>query len=140
MRIFWWSRSALVWWSRSALVLAFAACWGACAQRAGPAAESAVVCTLEARSSFAVTVVDSTSGAPIRSGATVGVAEGPFADTLLAPGPGASAYSGGVYERPGTYTVAVSHPDYRPWRRSGVEVTRDECHVQTQQLTARLQR
>jgi hypothetical protein len=101
--------------------------------------EGAVVCTMEARSSFAVTVVDSTSGTPVR-GATVRVADGAFSDTLVAPGAGATAYSGGVYERPGTYTVTVSHTDYRPWQRPGVAVTRDECHVQTQQLTARLQR
>jgi hypothetical protein len=94
---------------------------------------------MEARSSFAVTVVDSTSGASVRFGATVRVTEGSFADTLLAPAPGAAAYSGGVYERPGTYTVAVSHPSYRPWQRTGVRVTRDECHVQTQAITARLQ-
>jgi hypothetical protein len=126
---------------RCALLFSLVAFAGACAQRRGsPDPEGGVICTLEARSSFAVTVTDSTSGGPIRSGATVRVTDGSFADTLLAPGAGASAYSGGVYERPGTYTVAVSHPDYRPWQRSGVEVTRDECHVQTQQLTARLQR
>ena len=65
--------------------------------------------------------------------------EGAFSDTLVAPAAGASAYGGGVYERPGTYTVAVSHPDYRPWQRTGVAVSRDECHVQTQTVTARLQ-
>jgi hypothetical protein len=121
-------------------VFALAAVSGACANRGSAPAPGGIVCTMEARSSFAVTVVDSTSGAAIRSGATVRVSDGSFADTLVAPGPGANAYSGGVYERPGTYTVAVSHPSYRTWQRSGVRVTRDECHVQTQQLTARLQR
>jgi hypothetical protein len=112
------------WWSRSALALAVVACGGACAS-SSPAPEDAVVCTLEARSSFPVTVVDSTSGAPIRSGATVGVTEGPFADTLLAPGPGASAYSGGVYERPGTYTVAVAAPAGATDVWAGVRVVSD---------------
>jgi len=115
-----------------------AAALGACAS--GPQSLTGTICTLEARSSFAVTVVDSASGTALRSGATVRVTEGAFSDTLVAPAAAASVYSGGVYERPGTYTVAVSHPDYRPWQRTGVPVSRDACHVQTQPVTARLQR
>ena len=117
-----------------------AAALGACASGSQSETEPQTMCTMEARSSFAVTVVDSASGAPVRTGATVRVTDGAFSDTLVAPGPQSSAYSGGVYERAGTYTVAVAHADYRPWQRTGVAVARDECHVQTQALTARLQR
>lgn len=97
-----------------------------------------VVCTMEARSSFAITVVDSVSGQNLAPGATVRVTAGAFSDTLTTPGPGATAYSGGVYERPGTYTVAVTRPGYLPWQRSGVAVGRDECHVIPYQTTVRL--
>jgi hypothetical protein len=121
----------------SASVLALLGLGAACAKQG--AREASVVCTLEARSSFAVTAVDSMSGAPIR-GATVRVTEGAFSDTLVAQPSGTNPYSGVVYERGGTYAVSVSHPDYRPWQRAAVTVTRDQCHVQTQQLTARLQR
>ncbi|MEO5580406.1 MAG: PEGA domain-containing protein [Gemmatimonadaceae bacterium] len=44
-----------------------------------------------------------------------------------------------AYERAGTYTVTVTKPGYREWRRTGVQVGRDECHVITVPLTARLQ-
>jgi hypothetical protein len=131
----------------SALAVATSALVSACASGgsdtepgADPGAGAGVICTMEARSSFAVTVVDSTSGTTIRSGAAVRVTDGAFSDTLVAPSSGGTAYSGGVYERPGTYTVAVTHRDYRPWQRSGITVTKDECHVQTAQVTARLQK
>ena len=57
----------------------------------------------------------------------------------MVPGVGATAYSGGVYERPGQYTVSVTHQTYAPWQQCGVLVERDECHGITHQMTARLQ-
>jgi hypothetical protein len=102
------------------------------------AAPPQVACTMEARSTFAVTVVDSVSGGNLAPDATVRVTEGSFSDTLAAPAAGATAYSGVVYERPGVYDVSVTHPAYAPWQESGVRVERDECHVITYALTARL--
>ena len=62
-----------------------------------------------------------------------------FSDTLAAPLAGATVYSG-VYERAGKYDIAVTHAGYRSWRRSGVRVGRDDCHVITFADTARLRR
>ncbi len=44
-----------------------------------------------------------------------------------------------AHERPGTYTVTVDKTGYTQWRRTGVEVTADGCHVRTVELIARLQ-
>jgi len=96
------------------------------------------ICTMEARSSFAVTVVDSASGQNLAPTATVRVTAGTFSDTLVALPPD-SLYSG-VHERPGEYAMAVTRSGYQPWQRSGVEVGRDECHVITHVDTARLRR
>ena len=114
--------------------LALAAC-GSAGQPdpGGPQA----VCTMEARSSLAVTVLDAVTGENLAPRATVRVTDGVFADTLVAAG-GGGVYSGSVYERPGTYTIVVSHPDYDQWQQAGVFVERDECHVITKQVTARL--
>jgi len=100
--------------------------------------DDVVVCTAEARSGLVVTVRDSVSGSPVTNGAEVVAREGAYADTARA-----SLISSGVYslavERAGTYEVTVDHPAYRQWRRVGVTVTRDECHVQTVNLLARVQ-
>lgn len=100
--------------------------------------DEVVVCTAEARSGLAVTVRDSVSGSPVTNGADVVAREGAYADTARA-----SLIASGVYslavERAGTYEVTVDHPAYRQWRRTGVTVARDECHVLTVSLLARMQ-
>lgn len=116
------------------LVLLGAALLSACASRGGQ--DDGIVCTLEARSSFAVTVVDAVTGENLAPDATVRVTDGSFSQMLEAMA-GTGVY-GGVYERPGTYTVVVSHPGYQQWQRAGVEVESDECHVITEQVEARL--
>ena len=98
------------------------------------------VCTLEARPSFLITVVDSTSGANLAPSATVVVQEGAFFDTLVAfPSSPGSVYSG-VYERAGMYRVSISASGYLPWTQSNVRVEEGACHVTTQVFTARLVR
>lgn len=115
-----------------ARIAALLAC-GACAS----SSESPdVACTMEARSSLAVTVTDAGTGESLAPDATVRVTDGTFSDTLTAQ-PGSGVYSG-VYERPGTYTVVVSHPRYAQWQRAGIVVERDECHVITEEVSARL--
>lgn len=97
-----------------------------------------VLCTMEARSSFAITVLDSLSGESLAPAATVQVSENAVTDTLM-PSPSPNGiYSGGVYERPGVYDVTVTHEGYESWRMTDVEVDSDECHVITRTLTARL--
>lgn len=108
-----------------------------CASSGEPETEPDVICTLEARSSLAVTVVDALTGDNLAPAATVRVTDGTFSDTLVAM-PGSDTYSGSIYERPGTYTIVVAHPDYDQWQRAGVVVGSDECHVITEEVTARL--
>ena len=93
------------------------------------------ICTREARSALAVTVVDDATGARI-DGATVRVTDGSHSENLA----GMDGTYSGAHERAGTYTVVVSHPDYRQWQRAGIVVERDECHVITEAVEARLVR
>jgi hypothetical protein len=115
---------------RALLSLIPLAAVAACQSPFGP-----IVCTQEARASFAVTVLDAATGANLAPDATVWVREGAFVDTLRSI-PGGN-YTG-VYERPGTYEVVAEHPGYVDWRQAGVRVEKDECHVIPRKITARL--
>jgi hypothetical protein len=44
----------------------------------------------------------------------------------------------GAKGRPGTYTVLIEKKGFRSWSRSGVEVGKDECGVNTRRLEAEL--
>ena len=85
---------------------------------------------------IAVQVRDSVTGSSTGLGAIVVATEGAFADT----GASVSGIYGIAYERPGTYTVTVEQAGYLKWTRTGVVVTRGECHVNTVNIIARLQK
>jgi hypothetical protein len=102
---------------------------------AGCTQESPVMCTMEARSSFAVVVVDSVTGAGLAATTRALVQDGSFVDSLIGRD---SVVSGGVFERTGTYRLTLSAPGYQDWTRDGVVVTKDQCHVQTVKLRALL--
>ena len=94
---------------------------------------------MDARPAVSVDVRDSIAGAPAGRGARIIARDGAFADTAKHT----SQYEGPyalARERAGTYTVTVEQDGYRLWSRGGVRVTRDECHVRTVSLVARLQR
>lgn len=96
-------------------------------------------CTDELRSGIAVSIVDAQTGASLANleGARAIAREGAYADTAMFYGSSA----GIAYERVGTYTVTVEHPDYLLWSQSGVRVREADCgHVRTEPVTARLQR
>ena len=98
-----------------------------------------VACSAEARAAVSVDVRDSVTGEPAGRGARIVARDGAYADTARI----ASEYDGPyglARERAGTYAVTVEQAGYRPWSRGGVRVTRDECHVRTAVLAARLQR
>lgn len=119
---------------RSALIVMAAAVTTGCSQLAGP------VCTGEARPALAVDVRDSTTGAPAGRGARIIATTGTLADTLDAA---RTAHDGPytlAHERAGIYTVTVEQEGYRTWSGGGIRVTRDECHVRTVSVVARLQR
>jgi hypothetical protein len=98
-------------------------------------ADSPLVCTAEVRPGLAIEVRDSLTGTP-RAEQTFGlVRSGRFLDTLE----GDSLVLVGAWERAGTYAVDLERWGYLAWRRTEVTVPKDECHVQTVALQARLQ-
>lgn len=91
-----------------------------------------------------VIILDSANGTGLAPGATVVLEDGAYRDSIVLglgyPLPGDSIfYSTSTYERTGTYTVRVRRPGYALWEREGVRVTRDQCHVVTARVRARLQ-
>ncbi len=105
-----------------------------------PGGPGGAVCTLEARPALSIFVRDSSSGAPIGRGSSATATDGVFVATATYPPGGPDDLPLSLaHERAGTYTVVVRNPGYRDWRATGVRVTRDECHVITQTLTARLE-
>jgi hypothetical protein len=101
-----------------------------------------IVCTADVRPALAVTVVDAVSGAP-RAGEALAVArDDRYSDTLRVNGflgDGTPIALTGADERPGTYDLTVEHAGYRTWSATNVRVTSNTCHVQTVELTARLE-
>lgn len=105
-------------------------------------AGSPTLCTLGIEPAVRVTVVDSVSGVVIAGLARGAVHDGAFVDSLRpggADGQGVVTELVAADERPGTYRIEVRAPGYALWVRTGVQVPAGECHVQTAELTARLQ-
>jgi hypothetical protein len=99
------------------------------------------LCTAEARPGLLIAVVDSVTGASVLPGATIIVQNAVFNESATIPdGPQPSEVYSTAYEAAGTYTVTVRKTGYQDWVRAGVTVTRDECHVRTVELLAKLQR
>lgn len=92
-------------------------------------------CTQEFVPALEVTVIDAATGSAVVDSVTVVVRDGDFEETLHQ---GSSNVYFGAGERPGEYTVVVTHPRYEPWVRDRVRVTEGGCHVRTAYLTAEL--
>ena len=108
-----------------------------------PGAVAQVACTAEFVPGVVVRISDSKTGAPLADSALAIVREKEYADTLdpfeyTSEGPLGSRQGAG--ERAGTYDVIVTRPGYAQWQTHGVRVARDECHVKTVLLEARLKR
>lgn len=100
-------------------------------------APDGILCTAQAVAAVSVDVRDSVSGSPAGRGALIVARDGAYADTVVftsVDGP-----YGLAYERAGSYTVTVQQQGYRVWSESGVDVSKDICHVQPVRLKARLQ-
>lgn len=108
-----------------------------------------IVCTTEARPAIRIEVLDSISGEPVRGPVRIVAHDGSVAwefdsqDVFLPPTADPDTVVFGpfhlAHERPGTYEVTVETESYRLWQRTGVRVHDGECHVETADLTARLQ-
>jgi hypothetical protein len=101
-----------------------------------------IACTTDFRFGLVVSVVDEQTRTPVAAGATVLIVDGAYRDSVVVPGDPSDesrqlALAG---ERPGIYTIVVNKPGYASWSRAGVEVTRDDCHVQPVAVTAELQK
>jgi hypothetical protein len=97
-------------------------------------------CTDEARAGIVITVLDSASGVAAGKDARIVAKAGTFTDSV--PGMWTAASDGPfalAHEHAGTYTLTVSKTGYRDWTKTGIVVTKDECHVRTVSVTARLQ-
>lgn len=105
-------------------------------------ASTSPICTQELRPALMVYVKDSLTNTGTASGASLVAREGTYKDSVAFPD-GRPELNGlnlnAAGERAGTYEVAVSKPGYATWIKSGVRVTKNECHVNTVQLTALLQ-
>jgi len=118
-------------WILRVLLVAFVVVANGCGQ----------VCTAILKPGIFLTIVDGATGNPIEGEVTVIVTDGSYSETVNPPffPPGARTAVLAA-ERPGTYRVEVQAAGYLPWVMSGVRVTRDDCHVETVALTARLTR
>jgi hypothetical protein len=101
------------------------------------------VCTQELRPGVVVEIRDAQTNTPLARAATGVVREGAYVDSLRPAGSltadPESLYSrAAAGERAGTYEIEVQRAGYVTFRRSGVRVERDECHVQTVHVVAAL--
>lgn len=97
------------------------------------------ICTDELRFSVIAAARDSVTGGQLGAPPTGTVTDGRYRETMRA-----YLKRDGVYvltageERRGTYDVEIRAEGYRTWRRTGVEVKHDGCHVVTAELDIRM--
>ena len=96
---------------------------------------SSVNCTAELRSSLVVTVLN--GAATEICDATVTARDGGFLATLHVYGNTPPCNYDGPYERRGTYTV-TAQANGQSTSMAGIQVTGDQCHVHTRDVTLTL--
>ncbi|MCY1083578.1 Ig-like domain-containing protein [Archangium lansingense] len=98
-------------------------------------------CTLEARASVQVSVVD-TKGNPQRDARVTFTLDGGAEQQALCNGSEQAQGNCDTwvtgYEQPGDYVITATSADGQRTARQSVSVTEDECHVQTQTVTLKL--
>ena len=100
-------------------------------------------CTTNTLPAVVVAIHDAFDGSPLAETARGAVREGEFIDSLRpysSLGNGVLIGRAAAEERAGMYTVTVQHAGYLDWQLDGVRVGRNECHVETVELTAYLSR
>lgn len=97
-------------------------------------------CTLEARPALRVEIVDRGTDEPIANGARVVARDGEYVDSVEVPTDRDPAMTVGLaHERTGTYTIEIDRDGYAAWAISDIPVDEDACHVETVDVTARLE-
>lgn len=96
-----------------------------------------IACTEIFAYGLSVEVVDSITGAPRATGATLTLTEGSYVESTTESFDGRTMLGAG--ERAGTYGVVVERPDYMTWTAAPVVIGADECHVIPVSLRAQLQ-
>lgn len=99
-------------------------------------------CTTELRPGIVLEIVDIVTGASPLVPSVITVTDGSFQERYPPAG-----VEGEVlpkywfaFERAGRYSILVQTPGYLDWSTSNIRVRRDECHVMTVRITARLKR
>lgn len=95
-------------------------------------------CTPSIEPAVTVIVSDAQTKAPLE--AKVVVKDNNFQEELKIKGVTATGQIiyGGVFERPGTYTVSTSKDGYETSILEKIEVAKDECHVTTRNVHVKL--
>lgn len=94
------------------------------------------VCTMEMLP--ALTFIFDSAGVRDTVRATVRVRDGSFEQSATVLVGAERQVVGFAAERPGRYDVSVTAPGYAAWRRTGIRVRRDGCHVNTHVQSVRL--
>ncbi|MFQ5538295.1 MAG: carboxypeptidase-like regulatory domain-containing protein [Gemmatimonadota bacterium] len=119
---------------RTLILLLLTAAAAAC----GSDGQEPIFCTQEYRAGINVEIRDAATLLPAAEGAVLTVKDGDYQEVETSTFDGLTMSA--AWERAGVYDVTVTKTGYRPWFKSGVEVTADECHVQSVQLQALLER
>jgi len=93
-------------------------------------------CTDEFVPALVATVTNAATGAPITTGITLTATEGDYIDQFVLLTPTNQFSAAG--ERAGTYTITVTGNGYEPYVSEAITVTRDDCHVITQNVNVAL--
>ena len=95
-----------------------------------------VICTREFRYGVKATVTDAADGAPATEGLSGLLAEGSYREEMEVGG----NVLFGAGERAGLYELTITAEGYVTWTQNDIEVTADECHVDTVGLEVQLYR
>jgi hypothetical protein len=98
---------------------------------------------MEARPALTVTITDSLNPSKTAfTNVSVIAIEGAFRDSVFVASTQQSAYGRTLslaHEHSGRFTVRVRADGYAVWEKSGIDVQKDQCHVVTVPVTARLE-
>jgi hypothetical protein len=99
-------------------------------------------CTTELRPGIVLEIVDIVTGVSPVVPSVITVTDGSFQERYPPAGVEGVVLSKYWFagERPGRYSILVQTPGYLDWSASNIQVRKDECHVKTLRITARLKR